>query len=301
VQREYGFLFSEPNFSFGNAEMNDATYLITWNPASKPWPELPRLVEETVRGLLADEWWNVANQSIVAGNRVFLLKQGDGPIGIMGAGRARSDSSQKRRHYKEEQAAKGDQVHYIDIDWEVILDPDREPLLSESEIRTEGLPERLWNARNSGNSIPSLVAARLENVWAAHIACFRTLAASIESFCDFEELEFPEGKEIWLIHRSHERHPSLPRLVKAAVLARGEAIVCAVCNFSFLEKYGELGRDFIECHHTVPVSELTAGMRTKLSDVVLVCSNCHRMLHRRRPWLTISQLNALLPHQSATD
>jgi hypothetical protein len=41
-------------------------------------------------------------------------------------------------------------------------------------------------------------------------------------------------------------------------------------------------------------SELDYGMRTKLADVVLVCSNCHRMLHRRRPWLGIEGLKALL-------
>jgi 5-methylcytosine-specific restriction protein A len=26
----------------------------------------------------------------------------------------------------------------------------------------------------------------------------------------------------------------------------------------------------------------------------LVCSNCHRMIHRRRPWLTIEQLRSIL-------
>lgn len=63
-----------------------------------------------------------------------------------------------------------------------------------------------------------------------------------------------------------------------------------------LRTYGEVGKDFIECHHTVPVSELTEGMKTKLSDMALVCSNCHRMLHRKRPWLRLSDLKALLRH-----
>ncbi len=44
-----------------------------------------------------------------------------------------------------------------------------------------------------------------------------------------------------------------------------------------------IGSDFIEGHHTVPISELKGEVKTKVKDVALVCSNCHRMLHRRRP------------------
>ena len=275
--------------------MADAAYLVTWNPASKPWPELDNLVEQTVRGLLADEWWNVANQGIAPGDRVFLLKQGAAPTGIMGAGRARTDSTRTRPHWDNPRASRGDTVNYIDIDWEVILNPGRESLLPEAQIQADGLPQRLWNARNSGNSIVPAVAERLENLWEIHVARIRGLVPNLVSDSSIEELEFPEGREVWRLHHSHERHPKLPGLAKGAALARGEAIACAVCEFDFWKTYGEVGKDFIECHHTLPVSELKEGMVTRLSDIVLVCSNCHRMLHRRRPWLTVGQLKALCP------
>jgi len=48
--------------------------------------------------------------------------------------------------------------------------------------------------------------------------------------------------------------------------------------------YGELGRGFIEAHHTIAVSELYRGAKTKAKDIALLCPNCHRMVHRRRPW-----------------
>ena len=54
--------------------------------------------------------------------------------------------------------------------------------------------------------------------------------------------------------------------------------------------YGDLGEGFIECHHKVPVSELKPGAKTKLSDLAVLCANCHRMLHRRRPWLSVDEL-----------
>jgi len=55
-----------------------------------------------------------------------------------------------------------------------------------------------------------------------------------------------------------------------------------------------LGEDFIECHHTRPLSELLKERPTRIGEIALVCSNCHRMLHRRRPWLGIHELSAII-------
>ena len=64
-----------------------------------------------------------------------------------------------------------------------------------------------------------------------------------------------------------------------------------MCDFSFAERYGPRGAGFIEAHHdVVPVSTLESGARIKPSDLVLVCANCHRMLHRQKPWLKASEL-----------
>jgi predicted HNH restriction endonuclease len=70
-----------------------------------------------------------------------------------------------------------------------------------------------------------------------------------------------------------------------------------VCAFDFAATYGPLGEGYIECHHTMPLSELASAKRTRVQDVALVCSNCHRMIHRRRPWLGIAQLGALLARE----
>ncbi|EJS63092.1 hypothetical protein ICU_04698 [Bacillus cereus BAG2X1-1] len=67
-----------------------------------------------------------------------------------------------------------------------------------------------------------------------------------------------------------------------------------VCDFDFYKAYGELGKDFIEGNHTVPVSELKEGSTTKVKDIVMVCANFHRMLHRKRPWLSKLNLQLLL-------
>lgn len=55
-----------------------------------------------------------------------------------------------------------------------------------------------------------------------------------------------------------------------------------MCTFDFAKVYGALGADFIEIHHTKPVAKMKPGSKTKLSDLALLCSNCHRMAHRKR-------------------
>jgi hypothetical protein len=58
---------------------------------------------------------------------------------------------------------------------------------------------------------------------------------------------------------------------------------CFVCGFNFEETYGELGKFFIEVHHRKPLAEFD-GLRvvSAKEDLCVLCSNCHRMLHRRR-------------------
>lgn len=109
-----------------------------------------------------------------------------------------------------------------------------------------------------------------------------------------EELAFPEGKEVFRLHKSKERNRELIRAAKQTRLQTDKRLCCQVCGFSFADKYGELGDGFIEAHHLFPISQLTEETETKIDDLALVCSNCHRMLHRRRPWLTLDELETIL-------
>ncbi len=62
-------------------------------------------------------------------------------------------------------------------------------------------------------------------------------------------------------------------------------IVCEACGFDFGKVYGDVGRNFIEAHHMKPVSEMKEGDKTQIEDMAMLCSNCHRMVHRIRPWI----------------
>lgn len=112
---------------------------------------------------------------------------------------------------------------------------------------------------------------------------------------DFEEAE--EGAVLTRLHRVRERNRRLVHRKKQQALKQHGALACDACNFQYAERYGELGAGFIECHHQQPVSKLLPGAKTRLSDLALVCANCHRMIHRRRPWLTLEELRQLIASQ----
>jgi 5-methylcytosine-specific restriction protein A len=109
-----------------------------------------------------------------------------------------------------------------------------------------------------------------------------------------EEEAFPEGKVLYRLHRVHERNADLVRRAKERAMDEWNRLACAACGFDFAAVYGEVGRGFIECHHLLALADLVAERLSRVSDLALVCSNCHRMVHRRRPWLGLDELTALL-------
>jgi 5-methylcytosine-specific restriction protein A len=68
---------------------------------------------------------------------------------------------------------------------------------------------------------------------------------------------------------------------------------CAVCSFNFKDRYGEIGSQYIHVHHVVPLSEVHGEHDVDpVADLVPICPNCHAMIHRTRPGLTVEQLRA---------
>lgn len=102
-------------------------------------------------------------------------------------------------------------------------------------------------------------------------------------------LSVTEGELKLVAHLVKERNRKIVREKKQQAIADGN-LHCEVCTFSFPAIYQA---DFIECHHLSPIG--VAGVReTKLEDLALVCSNCHRMLHNRfdGQFLSIEQLQS---------
>lgn len=89
-----------------------------------------------------------------------------------------------------------------------------------------------------------------------------------------------EGEVLFRLHQYRERNQTLVDKKKKAHLKKHGNLACELCGFDFEKVYGEIGKGFIECHHKVPLSELSPDTETKLDDLMVICANCHRMVHR---------------------
>ena len=70
---------------------------------------------------------------------------------------------------------------------------------------------------------------------------------------------------------------------------------CQCCGFSFKQKYGELGCDFIHVHHLIDISTIGNEYSVDpINDLIPVCPNCHSMLHKRKPAYSIDELKQLI-------
>jgi 5-methylcytosine-specific restriction endonuclease McrA len=107
---------------------------------------------------------------------------------------------------------------------------------------------------------------------------------------EYELKNFQEGTRSYRLHLSIERDSRVSKLAKEKRWGEAGLFACDICGFDFEKSYGKRGYKYIEAHHTVPVSEMKKGQKTKLKDIALVCSNCHKILHKSRPWLSIQEL-----------
>lgn len=113
-----------------------------------------------------------------------------------------------------------------------------------------------------------------------------------------EDCVAAEGRLLTRLHRFRDRDQKTAAEKKKKVFAASGALRCEACTFDFSETYGALGEGFIECHHITPLSEApTAGVKTRPEDLALLCANCHRMIHRAKPWLSVEALKALLEQE----
>lgn len=109
-----------------------------------------------------------------------------------------------------------------------------------------------------------------------------------------EENPFPRartegGLKVYLSRR-RERDP---RLRADAIAIHG--LECMGCRFNFERAYGLIGKDFIEVHHAMPLSEAGTRETDPRTDLIVLCANCHRIVHRgRRVCLSLAELRGHL-------
>ncbi len=107
---------------------------------------------------------------------------------------------------------------------------------------------------------------------------------------DWETIEWEGGKKV-VYGTRYERDEELR---EKAIKIHG--LNCMACELNFEAFYGQWGKGFIHVHHTKPIS--TLGGKQPINarkDLVVLCPNCHAMVHRKKgELLTVSQLKKLI-------
>lgn len=159
------------------------------------------------------------------------------------------------------------------------------------------LDEEIWSEFSTKHSYLSETADAIRRNFSGLTS---PQSSTQESELVNEDEEFPEGRILTRIHKQKERSSTVVRKKKTHVLNLSGKLVCEACDFDFADFYGDLGQGFAECHHNLPLSTIQIITKIKMSDLSIVCSNCHRMLHRIRPWIKVEQLKQLLVDRSKT-
>jgi 5-methylcytosine-specific restriction protein A len=110
-----------------------------------------------------------------------------------------------------------------------------------------------------------------------------------------EDIEFIEGRVITELHSRRERDPKLRERLLS--LRRNSAkLFCEMCGTPPLATNPLLLEAQFEAHHVVPLSS-TGDRTTRISELALLCANCHRLLHRaialEKRWLSVAEGRAI--------
>ena len=96
-----------------------------------------------------------------------------------------------------------------------------------------------------------------------------------------EDRTWAEGRPKLVTHLKRERAAGLAAAKKALFLKNHGRLWCERCRLDPLEKYGpDTGGACIEVHHRIPLAEIRPGQVTRLDDLMCLCANCHRVVHR---------------------
>lgn len=101
-----------------------------------------------------------------------------------------------------------------------------------------------------------------------------------------------EGQVLYKLHKVRERDRKIIEAKKKKVLKEKGELKCEACGFNFETKYGKMGKNYIECHHLIPLSNFQVNKETKLDDLALLCANCHRIIHKDLSITTIKEFQS---------
>jgi 5-methylcytosine-specific restriction protein A len=229
-------------------------------------------------------WSCRSHKSIRPGDRAFLARVGSTPRGIFASGKVVSEPFLSQHWSVEDK-----DVPRVLIEFDTLLNPEKEPILTVDNLDKGNLLKQNWTPQSSGISIKSEAADELEEEWFEFL---RTQNIRYSPFLETTDtiITYIEGSAIQITQTRYERN----------IYARKECLKhygysCSVCDFNFEKFYGSLGYKFIHVHHLTQVATIKQEYKVNpIQDLRPVCPNCHSMLHKQNPPLTIDELKTII-------
>jgi 5-methylcytosine-specific restriction protein A len=267
-----------------------ATYLLNYNPIRWEWEGINEAINQLKQnGSYIDSWSCGNRKNIEVGDRVFVIKLGNEERGIIASGLVYNGWYQDIS-WDEEKVKAGRLANYIDVDFDIILNP-KKNILKYEELQKGKLGNMEWSNQSSGIIIPSEIAIELERVWSNYnnnvtIQNNNTNRNELIPEEIVNSNNYFEGSTVKILVNRFERNAEARR-----VCIQHYGCKCYACKVTLADIYGERAKDFIHVHHIVPLRKI--GKRYKLNpikDLRPLCPNCHAVIHRYKPEITIEEL-----------
>ncbi len=278
------------NSSSTSADKNVSTFLFTWNPQKWNWIDLQVSIDHLENvGYVVRRWSCGNSKNIKKGDRVFLVRLGEEPRGIMGSGYAKS-SYYVSPHWD---GTEGKTANYIDIEFDILINPEKNILFSKDDLdKVDPNKTQQWFPQQSGISIKPEILSSLESNWFDFIRENKYIGTAFLSndVVSDETESFMEGKSKEVTQTRYERNPQAR---KTCLKHLGYS--CQICEFNFEKTFGDIGKGFIHVHHINAIAGI--GKEYEIDpkkDLIPVCPNCHAMIHSKRPAFTVDEIKAII-------
>lgn len=138
------------------------TFLLVWNSKRWKWDDLNARKNDIKKNGFFERNWSCGNTTkIQIGDRVFLIRLGEEPKGIIASGKVIKERHRGKHWDPDEDKS----IWFVTIRFDRLLNPDEEPILYRENLNNQKLQPMHWDSQMSGVQIPDNVAMNLELKW----------------------------------------------------------------------------------------------------------------------------------------
>jgi 5-methylcytosine-specific restriction enzyme B len=138
-------------------------WLLSWNPSKWNWETLAADRISTISGEKADHRWRCSSSKPREGDRVFLIRIGSPPKGIVAVGKVRR-AAYEAEHQEPARADAGEKTRFVDVAFDSVRDATLDIIVPLQDLQSLE-PGQEWNPQSSGIEIKSKAARTLERLW----------------------------------------------------------------------------------------------------------------------------------------